>query len=72
MGKTPPFPKKLSNASPKQFFMGVLRKYCFFSKKIVEQKNIRRLISDKKGYIHFWYKMTLKSHSDPAAMSQTK
>ncbi len=36
-----------------------------FSKKLLNKKNIQYQISDKKGYIHFWRKMTPdRSHSD--------
>ncbi len=49
------------------------QKILFFSEKIVELKNIQHLISDRKGYIHFWCKMTpYRSHSDPVAVLQTK
>ncbi len=49
-----------------------LRKYCFFRKNC-RIKNIQLLICDKRGYIHFWCKMTLYwSHSDLVAMSQRK
>ncbi len=60
--KTPPFTKKLSNASPKQFFKVFLENTAFFEK-IVEKKNIQDLISDKKSYIHFWCKMTSDSRT---------
>ncbi len=69
----PPFPKKLSNLPPKQFFTVSLEKYCFFFEKIFEQKNRQQLISDKKVYTHFLCKITsYRSHSDPVAVSHCK
>ncbi len=66
-GKTLPFHQKWSNVSPKQFFT-IFSENTFFEK-TVECKNIRCLIWDnKKGYIHFWCKMTrCRSHSHPVA-----
>ncbi len=56
-GKAPPFPKKLSNVSPKQFFTVFSENTAFFGKNC-QIKNIQHLISNKKGYIHFSCKMT--------------
>ncbi len=40
-----------------------------FFEKIVELKKIQHLISYKKGYIHFWSKMTpCRSHNDLARL----
>ncbi len=62
----------MSNTPPKQFFAVFSVNTAFFEK-IVEYKNICRQISDKKGYIHFWCKMSPdRSHSDPAAALQSK
>ncbi len=61
MCKIPPFPGKLSNA-PQNCFYGFLRKYWFFWKNC-RIKNIQHLISDKKGYILLWCKMTPDSRT---------
>ncbi len=50
--------------APKPFFSVFSENTAFFEK-IVEYKNIQHQISDRKGYIHFWWKMTPdRSHSD--------
>ncbi len=44
-------------------------------KKLLNKKNIQHLICNliKKGYIHFWCKITpYRLHTDPAAMAQIK
>ncbi len=48
--KMAPFSKK--GHVPQKFFSPFSRKMSF-KKNIVRQKNIKNLISDKKGYIHF-------------------
>ncbi len=57
----------MSNAPPKQFFTVFPENTAFF------EKLVEYLICDKKGYIHFWCKMTPdKSHSVAVATLQTK
>ncbi len=57
---------------PKNSFALFSRKILLFSKRLLNKK-IPHLVSDKKGCIHFWCKMTpYRSHSDPAIVSQTK
>ncbi len=50
---------------PQNSFLRFSLKIQLFSKKLLNKKNIQHQISDKKGYIHFWRKMTPdRSHSD--------
>ncbi len=57
---------------PQNSFSQFSLKILLFSKKLLNKK-VQHLISNKKGYIHFWCKMTPdKSHSDLAAVLQTK
>ncbi len=68
--KTPTFPKKLSNVLTIQFFTG-FSENIVFPKKNGRIKYIQHVISDRKGYIRFWCKVTpYRSHSDPAAPLQ--
>ncbi len=50
---------------PQNSFLRFSLKIQLFSKKLWSKKNIQHQISDKKGYIHFWCKMTPdRSHTD--------
>ncbi len=63
---------KTRQMCPQNSFSRFLGKYSFFWKHCGIE-NIQNLISDRKGYIHFWCKMTpYRWHSDPAAASQIK
>ncbi len=70
--KTPLFSKNLSNAPLKQFFTFFSQNIAFFEK-LVEYKDIQYLICDKKGYIHFWCKMTPdRWHKWPSSRAANK
>ncbi len=44
---------------PGNSFFAVFSENTAFFEKIVDCKNIQHQISDKKGYIHFWCKVTV-------------